>query len=232
MESNSCSLLINKLQLLYTFENLDEFLQWTPDKGEFHNQITINEKNSTSTIGRVHLRVSNNNIRIGLITRKTFHNFRNSYYKGLGKALLYIIVCKAIELGYTISFTSNPSNGNKLEKYYESIGFTKKRENSRNFLTMPTQENFNESIRVTTEELKNISVIESYEPNWIKREKYGDWIIECPLCHRQSGSLLQIEHIKECPNAYKKPDISKKPSEGGRKTLRKKKRNTFTKKRV
>ena len=57
--------------------------------------------------------------------------------KGLGKVLMYIAACKAIELDYTISFRALATNKNALRHYYNDLGFTRKAPDSMNYRTDP-----------------------------------------------------------------------------------------------
>jgi hypothetical protein len=57
--------------------------------------------------------------------------------KGLGKVLMYIAACKAMELGYTISFRALETENNALTRYYNDLGFVRKAPGSKNYLTKP-----------------------------------------------------------------------------------------------
>jgi hypothetical protein len=223
MADSPCSLLIERLKSLYNLENLDEFMSWTKDQLTNSIKVTIKDKQSDNEIASIWTRFKSEEktIRVALVSRRSFGNYRNFYYKGLGKVLLYIVVCKAIDLGYTVSFSANPSPMNKLSDYYKEIGFTVLKD--KEFLTAPSRNNFNSRILQTIDEMKNISTVESFEPIWEKREEYNDWIIKCPICNATSGSSLQLNHRKDCPNKLKIPDLSKRPSEGGQKKTRSRK---------
>jgi hypothetical protein len=58
----------------------------------------------------------------------------------------------------------------------------------------------------------------TFEPIWVKRPApYNDWVVKCPLCGYTSGSdHLSLQHPYTCPNKGKIPDLSERPSEGGK----------------
>lgn len=64
---------------------------------------------------------------------------------------------------------------------------------------------------------------EIFQPNYLKN-KYGDLIIECPSCKYLSGNTLILTHRYDCPNKNKKPDLSNKPENGGRRSNTRKSR--------
>jgi len=69
-------------------------------------------------------------------------------HKGVVRELLYLIICKAIELDLPITFVAVPScrrctpgivhNPEKLHKYYENIGFTPQNTSARKVRTYHT----------------------------------------------------------------------------------------------
>ena len=69
---------------------------------------------------------------------------------------------------------------------------------------------------------------DSFTAEWVKREKYNDWVVKCPVCGSISGSYLIITHLPDCPVKDKKINIPPKPNAGGRrKVLRKHSRSKY-----
>ncbi len=87
-----------------------------------------------------------------------------SYMKGIGKDLLYLITCKALELGLPIAFGAQPSITNKFEpgtseeiirkqeekllKYYNHLGFMRKGD-----------EHYNEEFGLTQDYLSDPKIV-------------------------------------------------------------------------
>ena len=155
---------------------------------------------------------------------KIYGNIRNTFTKGLGKMLMYIVACKAESLGYNVTFTANDYDN--LKSYYNKSGFT--RSNGSFYTTDPST--LQEKIQEANRNFKEIDEIEYFKPIWLKNE-YGD-IIQCPECMLTSGTSLSVSHRISCPNKNKEPDLSEKPVAGGgyinhRKTKKLKKRMTY-----
>ena len=64
------------------------------------------------------------------------------------------------------------------------------------------------------------NIFSTFEPNYLKN-KYGDTIIQCPICGSKSGRLLETTHSYDCPNKGKKANLSHKPAEGGSRNKKK-----------
>lgn len=70
---------------------------------------------------------------------------------------------------------------------------------------------------------KDSASLGTFEPIYLKN-RYGDTVIQCPICNTVSGTMLEaISHTYTCPNKDKTPDLSRKPTAGGRR----KKKNTY-----
>jgi hypothetical protein len=65
------------------------------------------------------------------------------------------------------------------------------------------------------------SVVDTFEPKYLKN-KYGDTVIQCPICGSTSGTFLEITHNYNCPNRGKRADLSDKPAEGGSRNMKRK----------
>lgn len=231
---DSCARLIDKLQSEYHVENLQAFLDDDGSKpAKYH--IFVNEKDTGKKIGYIVLSIKpqEKTIYVGLVTRYKYGNFTNIYTKGIGKILLYITACQANKYNYTVSFTATPSNGDKLQGYYNSIGFTRNTtsQNARYYKTIIEIDTFIPLIEQTISEFKTKKSLETFKPSW-KKNASNQFVIECPECHFTSGTSLSLSHKYDCSNKNKNPDLSEKPAEGGkRKTMKRRKMSKKTIKR-
>lgn len=153
MEDSPCSKLIKTLKETYTVEQLDEFLsagQGQNDPPYFH--IILFTKDGESELASLVTSIEHEDrqIFIGDVRRM---NTYNPLSKGLGEALLYIVICKAIELGYTVAFAAS---GPELYPYYNSRGFHRNKGTS-DYTTTPTENNFHPRIEETLKKIKKRS---------------------------------------------------------------------------
>ena len=147
MEETPCSKLIQTLKANYTVEHLDEFFSATGEE-EHPFMITIYTKDGTSYLASIlmNFEQKTKEIFIGQVTR----NLTNKLSKGLGKALLYLVVCKAIKMGYTIIFGTFST----LFPYYNALGFTHSPEEHDMYVTRPTANNFYPRIEELVKQMK------------------------------------------------------------------------------
>jgi hypothetical protein len=164
METNTdvCFLFLKKLQNLYTIEGLDEFLAYTPSETgptikEF--ELSTRDKHSNELIGDTAITINRDEktIRIVDLHRYKRGNTRNEYSKGLGKAMMYVVVCRALALNYTIKFAVIDTDLTRLIEYYEESGFERPNKEGRLFDTTPIKEVFYPRIQEFMKTLKNTS---------------------------------------------------------------------------
>lgn len=236
METSACGLFVKKVKQLYTVESLDEFLSWNESNGAMFFSLIIKDKHiPNQTIVESYIRIDPEKKVISLLTFKRFQseNIRETYYKGLGKIIIYLLICKAIELRYSISLRASWLNDGGLVRYYKSLGF-QRQGNTQLFEMKPTQAEFEDSIQRFTMQLKNTSALQSYlfKPVWevipkIPPARYDTLLIKCPLCGNAVNYTYSVlTHKEDCPNKNKFPDISEKPKIGGKRcSCTKKRRN-------
>ncbi len=236
MDESPCSKFLEKVKAFYTVKELDDFLAWKLSDGRKDFTLEVKDKVSKTLISKAYLEINPEKKVIDLVTLDRYKtgNARETYYKGLGKVLLYVLVCKAIELNYMIRFKADDYDGNLIQ-YYKDRGFTQAPgNNKRIFDTIPTRAEFDERIAETIAEMKDPSAIEYFKPIWIRPAKKGEgWKIECPVCHSKTNPILQtIQHEATCENKEKIADLSEQPKSGGRRKNRKASRKTRKKKRI
>ena len=108
--------------------------------------LDISNRDDLLPIAFARINVNKHHVYISNIGRT---NPSDNQHKGVIKKLLYIIVCKAIELNLDIDFFALPScgtnhhkcNPSKLYKYYNNIGFTRKNKREWMNLFKPTPTN-------------------------------------------------------------------------------------------
>lgn len=91
--------------------------------------INVNDKFTNKNLAFIIIRIfhEEKTITIDLVERVK----KTETTKGLGKLLLYFISCIAWQKDYTIEFLAlNNNNSDKLLRYYNSLGFTRKNKNS------------------------------------------------------------------------------------------------------
>ncbi len=160
--SDICSSFLNKLQSLYTIEGLEEFLAYTPSETgptmkKF--ELSTRDKHSNELIGDTAITINRDEktIRIVDLQRYKRGNIRNEYYKGLGKAMMYVAVCRALALNYKIKFAVMDTDLTRLIEYYEESGFERPNKKGRFFDTTPITEAFYPRIQECMSTLKNTS---------------------------------------------------------------------------
>lgn len=147
MDTTPCSKLINLLKAKYTVTNLDEFLAAGTESNDPF-QITISTKDDTELASiSTNFEHAQKEIFVGYVART---NLENPASKGLGKALLYIVVCKAIQMGYKVVFAAAV---NSLYPYYNSLGFKRSSRVEGEYVTLPTEEGFSTKIQKTVNNL-------------------------------------------------------------------------------
>ena len=222
-DTDVCSSFLNKLQNLYTIEGLDEFLAYTPSETgptikEF--ELSTRDKHSNELIGDTAITINRDEKSISILNLERYKrgNVRNEYTKGLGKAMMYVVVCRALALNYKIQFGVMDTNLTRLIEYYEESGFERPNKKGRRFDTTPTQEVFYPRIQEFLKTLKNTSPLLSlsYKPDWIKHPTTGKLVFQCPICKKMSTSYLTLkakDHDPSCENRNKYPDVSEKPQQ-------------------
>lgn len=135
-----CETIKERLETLYSLDALEPFLQLTRGQtlpNEFDGEIVIRERTSDDTVAGIWLEVSREEVTIHLLARYS------KSHKGVVKDILYLIICKAIQLDLPITFIAVPSSKSvvpgmiknakpeKLHKYYTNIGFTQKETSSK-----------------------------------------------------------------------------------------------------
>jgi hypothetical protein len=229
MAEGPCVEFLNTVQKFYNVVGLDKFLSWKESDGRKEFLLIIYDRVSKTMLAKAYGYFSIEKASIELVTLDRYKtgNSREIYYKGLGKVLLYILVCKALEVNYRIRFKADDYDGNLIQ-YYKDRGFTqaKNTADTRVFDTVPTHADFNSRIAETIAEIKDPSVIEYFKPIWIEPEaKNQGWKIECPICHKQANPMFQsIKHEETCENRNKIADISEKPKGGGAGSKRRKRK--------
>lgn len=122
-----CISLIEQVQKTYSIDGLTDFLLI---KAPINPSLSfINVYNDSEHIAQVGLTITSEYIEIGLAERIS----TDEKYKGIVKKIIQIVVCKAIELQLPVNFRATPSKTrtmNKLYKYYNTIGFTRKNKNN------------------------------------------------------------------------------------------------------
>ena len=184
MDSDFCRQTINSLKERYKFEiittvfdesgraadalignDIDILLNLTigdiQKVGDGYYRLNVLEKDKDHTIlGYIDFNIAASMLAGG---RNVFYvDLVRSLLKGLGKDLLYLITCKAAQLGLPLAFKAQPGvidsfplgtnkeiirkHGEKLLAYYNRLGFTRKGEGkyskaygfTQNYLTDPT----------------------------------------------------------------------------------------------
>ena len=184
MDSDFCRQTINSLKERYKFEiittvfdesgraadalignDIDILLNLTigdiQKVGDGYYRLNVLEKDKDHTIlGYIDFNIAASMLAGG---RNVFYvDLVRSLLKGLGKELLYLITCKAAQLGLPLAFKAQPGvidsfppgtnkeiirkHGEKLLAYYNRLGFTRKGEGkyskaygfTQNYLTDPT----------------------------------------------------------------------------------------------
>ena len=161
-DTDVCSLFLKKLQNLYTIEGLDEFLAYTPSETGptmKYFDLSTRDKHSNELIGDTAIAINRDEKTIRIVDLKRYKrgNTRNEYYKGLGKAMMYVAVCRALALNYTIKFALMDTDLTRLIEYYEESGFERPNKKGRLFNTTPTREVFYPRIQEFMKTLKNTS---------------------------------------------------------------------------
>ncbi len=231
-KNSICSQFIQKVKEFYHVDDLDNFLTWEEKDGDQSFTLVIKDKVSKLEIAKAYgiFHVKKKSIDLITLDRYKTGNTREIYYKGLGKVLLYSLVCKALDLNYMIRFKADNFDGSLIQ-YYKDRGFTQAEStNERLFNTIPTKLEFESRIAETITEMKDPSAIEYFKPIWIRPTKKEErWMIECPICHKQANPLYKhIPHEESCENKEKIENLSEKPKSGGRykrRTSKQRKRN-------
>lgn len=152
MEDSPCSRLVKTLTTQYTVTDLDAFLSSSlPNSPSFFNiQVSTQDTQTylASIIGSIEHETRE--IFVGDVRRDT----NSDMSKGLGQVLLYLVVCKALELGYTVAFSAT---GPELYRYYNSLGFERNVESPHTYITLPTRNIFHPRIRKTVNGMKRPS---------------------------------------------------------------------------
>jgi hypothetical protein len=161
-DTDVCSLFLKKLRSLYTIEGLEEFLTYSPSEmgpniKKF--ELSTRDKHSNELIGDTSITINHDEKIIRILNLKRYErgNTRNEYYKGLGKAMMYVAVCRALALNYKIKFAVMDTDLTRLIEYYEESGFERPNKKGRLFETTPTQEAFYPRIQEFMKTLKNTS---------------------------------------------------------------------------
>jgi hypothetical protein len=164
-----CTTTLNRLKETYTLDSLEPFFSLGPEDtlhttemNMFDKEMPILDKASGEPIAGIWLEATPEEVSIELISRYSKH------HKGVIRHILYLIICKAIQLNRPISFLASPNckdsfshlfselnQCDKLYTYYNTIGFTRKRAHEHSATSQPYFTNVNT--------LKKI--IHSWNPN-------------------------------------------------------------------
>jgi hypothetical protein len=141
--SDRCAKIKERLSM-YTLDSLDPFLHLAKGgtlPSSFDSEMKILDKDGEN-IASIWLKVTDSAVDIELLQRLS------KKHKGVVRELLYLIICKAIDLDLPITFIAVPSctrctpgivhNPEKLHKYYENIGFTAQNTSARKVRTYHT----------------------------------------------------------------------------------------------
>ena len=122
-----CISLIEQVQKTYSIDGLTEFLSIEAPVSPILSFINIYD--NSEHIAQVGLTLTSEYIEIGMAERIS----TDEKHKGIVKKIIQIIVCKGVELNLPINFRAMPDkrrNVNKLYKYYNTIGFTRRNKNN------------------------------------------------------------------------------------------------------
>jgi hypothetical protein len=128
-----CTMKLEKLKEVYTLDSLDSFFSLEPgqtlhDGNVFDNEMSVYK--GDEEVASIWLEVTEEDVYIHLLQRSS------SEHRGIMRQLLYLIICKAIQLNLPITFRAVPSTSpsskrvfegkpkGSLYSYYETIGFT------------------------------------------------------------------------------------------------------------
>jgi hypothetical protein len=135
-----CDSIKERLIALYTLDALEPFLQLAQGQtlpSDFDSEMVLRDITNDQPIASIWLEVTDKEVTIELLQRLS------KGHKGVVKDVLYLIICKAIQLDLPITFTAVPSckscapgivkkdDPEKLHQYYTSIGFTAKETSSK-----------------------------------------------------------------------------------------------------
>jgi hypothetical protein len=128
-----CREKLNTLKGEYTLDSLDTFFALEPgqtlhDGNVFDNEMIVYK--GEEEVASIWLEVTEKDVYIHLLQRSS------AEHRGIMKKILYLIICKAIQLNLPITFRAVPSTSpsskrvfegkpkGSLYSYYETIGFT------------------------------------------------------------------------------------------------------------
>lgn len=144
--SDPCQNLVDMLTRKYKVENLEVFMNDPPP--DVTTDVTVYDKETKNRLASIWAKIKpySKEIRVALVSRERSRNYKDTSTKGLGKLLLFLVACRAMQLGFSVTFSANPSDGDALAKYYNKIGFIREKANGKNYLTIPTPETFHSRI--------------------------------------------------------------------------------------
>ena len=124
---SKCTAIIENLKESYSYsEGFDEFLEYEESEGFKYFTIDLSSQNDSVEVANLTLSINPaaKEIVIASVVRR--RRSENKTYKGVGKTLIYLAACKAIELDYTLKLSATPySESNGLFNYYNSIGLVR-----------------------------------------------------------------------------------------------------------
>ena len=124
-----CDKLIEKITTSYDLsDDFQDFLDYTIEEGRksFYIQVFIKDEEDQIASITLDIRPDEKAINIVAVIRDD-RNTANKTHKGIGRNLVYLTVCKAIQLDFPVKFSATPySESDDLFKYYNALGFTRK----------------------------------------------------------------------------------------------------------
>jgi hypothetical protein len=138
-----CTEIIEKITSSYEVdEEFQEFVDYGIDDDTRYFNLDVYHPDEEESIANLTLGIDKKGkmVDIVAVTRND-----NAKYKGVGRDLIYLAACKAIQLDYPLKFKATPySESDGLFKYYNSLGFSRKgnirgqgRNRGLNYLTTP-----------------------------------------------------------------------------------------------
>ena len=121
---SKCTTIIENLKKSYSYsEGFDEFLEYEESEGFKYFIINLSSLNKSVDAANLTLSIDPGAKEIVIVAVVRSRRTENQTYKGVGKSLIYLAACKAIELDYTLKLSATPySESNGLFNYYNSIG--------------------------------------------------------------------------------------------------------------
>ena len=124
-----CDKLIEKITSSYDLsDDFQDFLDYEIEDGDKFFHLEVFTKDKKEKIAYITLGISPHEKAINILAVvRDGRKKANKTHKGIGHTLVYLTVCKAIQLDYSLKFSATPySESDDLFKYYNTLGFTRK----------------------------------------------------------------------------------------------------------